>query len=707
MKKLISTLLIWSLAGSQAAFGAGRIQNSDVKSLAEVGGTANASRLINATKIYDTVNNQQLSTSISSGALGGGSGSGNGTNYLLNPSFETGATSWTTTTATSAADTANFTDGTQSLQVSMATQLGSLTQDVTPTTQLGSVNMSLTCYVKTSLSTIQVCDRKAGLTDQCAVVPSTNTWQPVTVNFVGPSSGSIGASVSSTVSTTGTFNVDQCYLGKANNLTNVSQAQLVGQVKVTGCASQWSTSSTTFAAFSPLTGCSYQTFGQALAPSSNIPGFKFASLGAGDYTLVYQGAIQQTGSGKSAYFQWTDGTTTAKEASQIFNNNAGAGGTLTPGIQQSITYSTPQANVTLQVFGSTDSAGSANIYGQTLPTGTSGVFSLYYYPSGSQLAASSNKSYLPTITKLTSGSGTYVPPVGVSYIQVYAVGGGGGGANTTGTGGTGGNTTFGSLITANGGAGGSGYNGGAGGTATISAPAIGTAQTGNGGQSGQQTGPTQSGYCGAGVGGAGPFGGAGQSSSGSAGGNSGAANSGAGGSGSDPGLSNSATCGGGGGAGGFVKAIIYSPTSAGYAYNIGAGGTAGASTGGSGYIEVTEYYGAFNAPVVIGSVTSNTVGSERIERATIANPAGTASITSQSGSWISSVSRTAAGAVTVNFTAGMFSSAPSCTCTTFGSAGESCEIGTTATTSSLGVRVRNGVNADGDESFYILCMGPR
>lgn len=78
MKNLISQILVWTLIFSQASFGAGRIQGSDVKSLTEVNSVSN--RLIPTDKIYDVTNLQQLSTSISSGAIGG-SGGGS-TNYI-------------------------------------------------------------------------------------------------------------------------------------------------------------------------------------------------------------------------------------------------------------------------------------------------------------------------------------------------------------------------------------------------------------------------------------------------------------------------------------------------------------------------------------------------------------------------------------------------------------------------------------------------
>jgi len=63
----------------------GKIQNEDIKSLAELTGAGgSASQLPNDTKIYVTANglNKQLSQAITDGDIGGG---GDGLNYFLNP----------------------------------------------------------------------------------------------------------------------------------------------------------------------------------------------------------------------------------------------------------------------------------------------------------------------------------------------------------------------------------------------------------------------------------------------------------------------------------------------------------------------------------------------------------------------------------------------------------------------------------------------
>ncbi len=186
----------------------------------------------------------------------------------------------------------------------------------------------------------------------------------------------------------------------------------------------------------------------------------------------------------------------------------------------------------------------------------------------------------PTVQKFTSGSGTYTPTSSaVKWIRVRMVGGGGG-AGAAGNGGAGGATTFGtSLLTCNGGAGGTSGINNNGGTATINSPAIGTAITGN------AAAPAGTNATNGSNGAPSPlFGGGGSGGiSGVGNGTAGTANTGGGGGGSGgtPAYS-------GGGSGGCIDAIIKSPTT--YAYSIGAGGTSTTAAGGSGYIEVTEYY---------------------------------------------------------------------------------------------------------------------
>jgi hypothetical protein len=109
------------------------------------------------------------------------------------------------------------------------------------------------------------------------------------------------------------------------------------------------------------------------------------------------------------------------------------------------------------------------------------------------------------------------------------------------------------------------------------------------------------------------------------------------------------------------------------------------------------------APLLVGSVTSNSSGIERIERANI-TAAG--AITSQSGSWLSSASLGATGVVTLTIATGMFSIAPACTVTNNSGGTQVTTAFTTLTTTSIVTKIMNASSA-ANADFSIICMGPR
>lgn len=337
-----------------------------------------------------------------------------------------------------------------------------------------------------------------------------------------------------------------------------------------------------------------------------------------------------------------------------------------------------------------------------------------------------NLPVLPTVTRILSGSGTYTPPAGATYLEVTAVGGGGGGggsgSSSGGSAGNGGNTTFGSsLITANGGTGGLGNSAqapfGAGGSFTVNSPAvIVSGSIGSGGAGGGVTGPSGGngvfaapnggGTCLAGGG----YGGLNE------GGQDGRANTGGGAAGGGTQIGAGLTTGQGGGGGGCVTALITSPAAS-YSYSIGAGGTSGAAgisgraggTGGTGVLVIKEYYQSGNAPLLVNSVVSSSTGIERIERA-VSNTNCTASpctlTTSTPGI---TVTRTGTGAYVANFSPA-FAAIPSCSGWSI-SQGNFVTVpyydgGGTASTFPFHT-IRPSTEANFDSTFTITCVGPK
>lgn len=127
------------------------------------------------------------------------------------------------------------------------------------------------------------------------------------------------------------------------------------------------------------------------------------------------------------------------------------------------------------------------------------------------------------------------------------------------------------------------------------------------------------------------------------------------------------------------------------------------------------------APVLVGSVTSNATGAERIERlqfgggasgglATSSCTSTPCTIATQSGSWISSVARISTGQYTATIAAGIFSSVPYCVGNAglFGvaTAGFADVSATNATTIHVNAYSNAGTTLT-DNVITLFCMGPR
>lgn len=113
------------------------------------------------------------------------------------------------------------------------------------------------------------------------------------------------------------------------------------------------------------------------------------------------------------------------------------------------------------------------------------------------------------------------------------------------------------------------------------------------------------------------------------------------------------------------------------------------------------------APFNRGAVTSDSTSLERIERAYITN-GGSAAVSTQSGSWISSVSRSSAGIVAITVVTGVFSATPTCTCGVLNANNASICSVTESSATSLTVNTYGVPPASlADMNFKIMCMGSR
>jgi len=311
---------------------------------------------------------------------------GNG-NILPDPGFEASVSGWTASGGATA--TTNSTaKGTGALgydwDSNSASQTLTSTSVTIPNGYQGR-NGVLSCSIKTvsgvATHTIGLWNGTT-LSNTQTIVSSTTSFIETKINFVIPSSGTAAIRLTAISSNESEIYVDDCKLSLADNIGTVAQAVLVDSVTVTGCAGTWSTTSSTFASTGAQTGCVYTSAkGVATAPATNIPGFKFASLPAGDYRVEYEGRYGKATGGIGGA-QFTDGTNTAREISSIDVSASAA----SPSISQTISYSSPQSNVTLELRLKSNDGNITFLDGRTATSGgvTPGTFRLWYFPSTSQ-----------------------------------------------------------------------------------------------------------------------------------------------------------------------------------------------------------------------------------------------------------------------------------------------------------------------------------
>lgn len=121
---------------------------------------------------------------------------------------------------------------------------------------------------------------------------------------------------------------------------------------------------------------------------------------------------------------------------------------------------------------------------------------------------------------------------------------------------------------------------------------------------------------------------------------------------------------------------------------------------------------AIPAPLLVNSVTSNSSGVERVERASVVC-SGSSSVTRQSGSWVSSVGNNASGSCVLTLAAGIFSGTPTCVMNVSAAAGGNTVGAQVAGLSSTSVTITGTYNTGGvtiaETSYtgHLICMGPR
>jgi len=576
-------------------------------------------------------------------------------------------------------------------------------------------NGEASCQIKTpsgtATHTLQAYDGTNVIAS--TTVQSSSNYSRSTLNFPFPTSGNVYLRIVSVASDEPNIYVDDCYLGPARNLGTVSQAELYGAIKYAGATNcAWTTGDATVGLtdFAADNDCATPTtYGRAEAPATKVPRIKFSSLPPGHYMVVFSGwfSTETLGTNASMVYRGYDGSTSSGTRTTQILNTAQIAPDGAPVVSY-FTYTTAQSNIEFRVRGLSTSTSNDPYISADSTTARDFEIQVYRFPTSAETAYRPDSiPRAPTVQRLTSGSGTYTLPTNPkpTFLRIRMAGGGAGGDGRGGSGGNGGTTTFGtSLLSAGGGNAGASNTAA---TATVNSPAILLfSQSGGPGQVGAQIVNGNGGN-----GGGNAFGPGGNGGTPGGGGRS--ANGFGGGGGGSGGTVGAGAAMAGGGSGAYIEALIVDPAAS-YSYSIGAAGSAGATGGGageSGVVIVEEYYGGwFAGPLLVNSVTSNSSGLERVERASVDTVCSSSpcTISSQSGSWITSITRSGAGRYAINIASGIFSGTPSCQWRNkSGGSGRLYEFGSCTSATLCSPAFDNSGGAAADADMDIICMGPR
>lgn len=385
MKKIVSLIALLALFNANLAWSVGKIQNEDVKSVTDLTNAgSDQTHLINTDKIYDILNQQQLSASISSGALGGSGGSG-GIELLSNTGFEGGTTGWTASggTFTTINSGSNLIAGgkTASWVASASTQTLSSSAMVIKGLAGGQCSASMYyLYAGTAGDyTFQVVDGSSNVlaSTSLGVQSLANTPTVLTFPCGGSTTSTLTWQIKSNVSSPLTIYVDTTHLGSLT-VQQASQSQLLGTSSFSGCSSNQSTTNTgSFVNLSTGSGCSTPSVtGSVQAATTGVAGFNLSG-GAGDYVIVVAATmgVQTANSGNNGYLRMSDGTTPS--LGQVGYSANTAAGLSAGSAVFDIVETSAFTNKTFQIQGESGGGSLAvGVFG-----GPSVTFTVYYFPS--------------------------------------------------------------------------------------------------------------------------------------------------------------------------------------------------------------------------------------------------------------------------------------------------------------------------------------
>lgn len=274
-------------------------------------------------------------------------------NLLANPSFEstTASTGWTVAGTVTPSGVTTAIDGVQALSMSLSSTNGTiLTQNYTipagATAALLGAQMEVEAYVRVTTANIQVCAMVDSTERSCTTVPitSANNYMPIRIFFegAGAPSTTMGIKIKSTTSDSSTVVVDAMYLGLVKDLGGSSQATYYGGMTQTGIANcSWGGGGASLTAFVNVStsdsDCTnpWVTAGGITAVASTNHQAQANNMPAGEYQVFLTG-IFSSDAANTCLWRLTDGTNSWQP-----QGISGPGNTGFQGLFFHVTYASP------------------------------------------------------------------------------------------------------------------------------------------------------------------------------------------------------------------------------------------------------------------------------------------------------------------------------------------------------------------------------
>jgi hypothetical protein len=279
-------------------------------------------------------------------------------NILVNPGFENGSYGWTASGgATKTANSTAKLSGSYGYDWDSNGAAQTLVSNaITIPESLKGQNGYAVCAIKTPSGTathvLSVDDGTNDLATPVTVMAgSTSSPAPkTTYNFIFPTSGSVRLKLKSVASNEPEIYIDDCYLGSASNLSQISQASIVGTALWTNnTTGKFTTTSATFANLTASSAPTPTVTGNITA-SSTVAGVTLPTMGPGEYEYDLMGAFyarSTTGGAVRCDIQMHDGTN-ALDGIEHWGSGSGVSTTV-PFFKFHQTVTSAKSNVTVQV----------------------------------------------------------------------------------------------------------------------------------------------------------------------------------------------------------------------------------------------------------------------------------------------------------------------------------------------------------------------